>query len=507
MKNKKELRIFWLSIFAVLAALTVALASCADKPDAGGSENQGAQDAGGGEHEGDGETQAGIDKRQAVLDMYQNPGEDFGGHKFRIMLREEEYYNAKDMYTEEESGEPVNDAVYKRRMEVENMLNMNFAPLWVPYGSQPAAIKKSVLAQDGAYEAIITSFDYSYQAAKSGYFADLALIAGLDLSKPWWDQNIMQETSVMNKIYYATGDITVVDNDGTWLMMFNKDMQKSFGLPDIYEIVKNGEWTLDTLTELSKGVTLDLNGDGKIGKDDQVGMATTSDSIRSFFFSTGSRILRKDANDVPYFAFDSENVLANFEKIYEIFRGADNFVMLADDIGGWTVTQAAFLENRALFYAEVMFHLSSLRNMDTDFGVVPLPKANKEQADYCTNIHRYASAAASIPIGASDEDNRRAAVILEAMAYEGFKYLTPAYYDISLKTKYARDDDSSEMLDLILAGRSADLGYVGNLGGFLEAIVSDVVGKKAALASTIEKNLPKLNTELEKIIEIYENLP
>jgi len=93
------------------------------------------------------------------------------------------------------------------------------------------------------------------------------------------------------------------------------------------------------------------------------------------------------------------------------------------------------------------------------------------------------------------------------MAYVGFKYLTPAYYDISLKTKYARDDDSSEMLDLILAGRSADLGYVGNLGGFLEAIVSDVVGKKNALASTIEKNLPKLNTELEKIIDIYQDLP
>ena len=450
--------------------------------------------------------QSEIDKRQLVLDMYEVPEEDFGGYEFKVMLRDEEYYNAKDMYSEEESGEPINDAVYKRRMEIENMFNVVYSPAWVAYGSQTGSIKKSVLAQDGAYDAIVTSFEYSYQAAKSGYLVNLAGVDGINLTKPWWDQNILQETSIMNKIYYATGDITVVDNDGTWIMMFNKDLQKAFGLPDMYEIVKNGEWTLDKLVELSKGVTTDLDGDGQITKADQVGLSTTSDSIRSFFFSTGSRILRKDADDLPYFAFESENVITNFEKIYDIFRGGDDTVLLADDVGGWTVTQAAFLEDRALFYAEVMFHLSSLRNMDTDFGVIPLPKANKEQEGYFTNIHRYASAAVSIPMGGSDEDLKRTGTILEAMAYEGYKYLTPAYYDISLKTKYARDDASSEMLDLILAGRSADLGYVGNLGGFLESLVSDVVGRKNAFSSTIEKNMGKLNTEIDKIIAIYEEL-
>ena len=512
---KKKLWLFKLFLLVILTVcIIMAAAACADKSNPSNpsgnpqdTQQNNVTNENGGEQNTQEETTAVIDERQSVLDMYQNPNEDFNGYEFKMMLREEEYYNSKDMYAEEENGEPVNDAVYKRRMEVENMLNINFKPIWVPYGSQSSSIKKSVLAADGAYDAIVTSYEYSYQAAKSGYLVDLAGVKGIDLTKPWWDQNIMQETSLMHKIYYVTGDISVVDNDGTWLMMFNKDLQKKFGLPDIYEIVKNGDWTLDKLVELSKGVTLDINGDGKIDKDDQVGLATTSDSIRSFFFSTGSRILQKDADDIPYFAFESEHAVTNLEKIYQIFRGADNTVMLADDVGGWTVTQQAFLENRALFYAEVMFHLSSLRNMDTDFGVIPLPKANKEQTGYYTNIHRYASAAVSIPLGASDEDNKKVGTILEAMAYEGYKYLTPAYYDISLKTKYARDDASSEMLDLILAGRSADLGYIGNLGGFLESLVNDVVKRKDTFASTIETNLPKLNTDLEKIIAAYKDLP
>ena len=503
--------ILLLLIIATVCLPILFLSACAGKsnPDKNPNSQDNQQSSTAGEQQSatiaEPTTQA--DKRQTILDMYKNSNQDFGGYEFKMMLRDEQYYNSKDMYAEQETGDPINDAVYKRQTEIESMFNIKIKPMWVPYGSQSSSIKKSVLAKDGAYDSITTSYEYSYVAAQAGYLVNLAGVKGLDLSKPWWDQSILKETSIMNKIYYATGDITVVSNDGTWIMMFNKDLQKKYGLPDMYQLVKNGDWTLDKLVELCKGVTADLNGDGKITKDDQVGMATTSDSIRSFFFSTGSRVLAKDKNDIPVLAFQTDNVVTNFQKIFDIFRGPDNTVMLADDVGGWQVTQAAFLESRALFYAEVMFHLSSLRNMDTDFGVVPLPKANKEQTGYYTNIHRYASAAVSIPVGASDEDNAKTGAILEAMAYEGFKYLTPAYYDISLKTKYARDDESSEMLDIILSGRSADLGYVGNLGGFLEGIVGDVVKKKSEFASTIEKNLPKLNTALDKLITAYQALP
>ena len=40
----------------------------------------------------------------------------------------------------------------------------------------------------------------------------------------------------------------------------------------------------------------------------------------------------------------------------------------------------------------------------------------------------------------------------------------PAYYDVALTGKHIRDEDSAEMLDIILDGRVFDLGYIYNVG-------------------------------------------
>jgi ABC-type glycerol-3-phosphate transport system substrate-binding protein len=408
------------------------------------------------------------------------------------------------MYSEEETGDPVNDAVYRRTVEIDQQFNIKLTPVWVAYGSQVSSLRNSVLAGDSAHDVVMTSYERCYDAAVAGLFADLAAIPELDLSNPWWDQNLVNETSVMNKVYYASGDISIVVKDGTWAMMFNKELHKQYGLPDVYEIVKNGEWTLDKLAELSKGVTVDLNGDGKIDKDDQVGFSTTTDSVRSFIFSTGSRIIKKDADDMPHFVLDSESAITNLEKIYDLFRGPDEVSFMSTD---WQLSENMFNEGRALFYAEVMRKVTDLRAMDQDFGVLPLPKASSAQENHYTNIHKYASEAAAVPAGASVEEASRAGMVLEAMAYMGFKYMTPAYYDIALKSKYARDEESAEMLDIIFGGSSADLGYVGNIGNFLESLVSNVVRSNRAFASTIEANLDRINTQIDNLVEVFENLP
>jgi hypothetical protein len=495
-----------LSILTVAVVMTSFLSSCGDSSskdtsnnDVGGTTEPNTSD------ENSAETTE-LSEREQKLAQYTMPNDDFNGYEFKMILREETYYNSEDFYVEEENGDTTNDATYRRNAEIEEMLNIKIIPVWVAYASQPQFITQTVLAGDNAGDAVVTSFRYSFDAAKSGYLVDLAKMPGIDLSMPWWDQNLMSETSVMNKIYYVTGDITVVDNDGTWIMMFNKPMHEDYGLPDLYEIVKNGEWTIDKFTEFCKGVTQDLNGDGKVTLADKAGLATSGDSIRSMFFSTGSRMIQKDGEDIPYFALQNDNVILNLEKIYEIFRGSEPMVILTDDGGSWQTTQAAFVENRALFYAEVMFHLESIRAMETDFGIIPLPKASVTQEKYYTNIHSYASAAVSVLVGHTDEENRRTGIILEAFGYEGLKYLTPAYYEISLKTKFARDNDSSEMLDLILSGLSADLGYVGAIGGFIDTLVSDVVGRRNAFASSIEKVTAKVDTELAKLIDVYAEL-
>ena len=452
------------------------------------------------------------DPRQANLDLYAYPTEDYNNYEFKVLIRgQADEWDSQDISAEEDSADPVQSAVYKRNLEIEEKFNIKITGLWVLQANQLSSLKKAVMAGDNAYDATMIDLADASNATKQGLLENLADTSGIDLTKPWWDQSIMKETSVMNKIYFATGDISIAEKEGTWSMMFNKQIAKDYGLPDIYGLVKSGQWTIDKFAELGKGVTKDLNGDGVIGYQDQVAFATTIDSVQGLFYSTGLRIVTKDSNDLPVFALQGDAVMTNLNKIYDIFRGPDNLTMLAADYPNTSygatnyVAQGAFEENRALFYGEVMQCVKRIRQMDTEFGIIPLPKADVNQQVYSTYVHTWPSSTIEIPRGNPDLD--KTSTIIEALAYGAYKYMTPAFYDVALKTKYARDDESSEMLDIIFAGRSADLGYVDSYGGFISSLQSNIQSKKNDFTSLIDKLSAKIQTDIDKAIEKYQALP
>ena len=63
-----------------------------------------------------------------------------------------------------------------------------------------------------------------------------------------------------------------------------------------------------------------------------------------------------------------------------------------------------------------------------------------------------------IPITVSDVE--RTGAITEALCAISSREVIPAFYEKSLKSKYARDEESEEMIDIIRASRVYDIGYV-----------------------------------------------
>ena len=51
-------------------------------------------------------------------------------------------------------------------------------------------------------------------------------------------------------------------------------------------------------------------------------------------------------------------------------------------------------------------------------------------------------------------------IITEALASESYKNVIPVFYDVALKTKSARDEESSAMIDLIRDTLTFDFGYI-----------------------------------------------
>ena len=94
--------------------------------------------------------------------------------------------------------------------------------------------------------------------------------------------------------------------------------------------------------------------------------------------------------------------------------------------------------------------------MNVDFGILPYPKLDENQSEYSTHIGN-SSPILTLPI--TNNDFERTSLILEAMAITSYNIVRPAYYDVALKVKMSRDEDSADMLDIILDSSTYDLSY------------------------------------------------
>ncbi len=89
------------------------------------------------------------------------------------------------------------------------------------------------------------------------------------------------------------------------------------------------------------------------------------------------------------------------------------------------------------------------------------------------------------------------------MAIESYITVTPAYYEIALERKYTRDEESSEMVDIILANRVYDIGMVYSTIGIGRIFEEQAVKKNADFASVYAKKEKSSKKKLELIVEAF----
>jgi hypothetical protein len=150
---------------------------------------------------------------------------------------------------------------------------------------------------------------------------------------------------------------------------------------------------------------------------------------------------------------------------------------------------------------------SDVRNMEQQYGIVPMPKYNTAQAEYGTLMHDQFTVFA-IPASAASEKLELIGATMEVMASESLRLVKPAYYEIALKRKYMSDPVAWDMLDLTFARVIVDAGVVyGEALGYphhdLRSIIqgkkNTVASKYGKMGSKITKQLSKLTSKLDKL--------
>ena len=485
-------KIICLSVFLVTLFFAF---SCGEKADAenpgGTAENTGAEKA--------------EPEKEAKKELPDVPDSDFGGYKFNIYSKGPVFneWASQDIGAAEETGEPINDAVYRRNRYIEGKYNVEIVEVPSANGDMVAAVKKAVSAGDDIYDAAVPNMYNQATLAAGGNLTDLKLVPYLDLSKRWWDQKANIDLTINNKLFFTVGDLFIMDNDATWLVIFNKELIKNLALEDPYDIVRNGKWSFDKLLDMCKGVSKDLNGDGVMDRNDFYGNVSQGENMTAYYLAAGEKYIQKDSADMPFTEMDTERSLSVIEKIYDLMYDntvSYNYWDFINEPEPFKITQAMFENNQAVFKITALQLVIRMRNMETNFGIIPMPKYELSQKDYAHYVHPTASA---LSIPATSQNLERTGIILEALAAESYYTVRPAYYEISINGKFLRDEESIEMLDIILDSRVYELAGMYGWGG-LGSVLEDMYRpKKRDFVSTYEKKKDSYKKAIDKTTESF----
>ena len=408
----------------------------------------------------------------------------------------------RDVLAEEQNGETINDAVYIRNMAVMDMFNFVIAEQKYPGpGEMLSPLQKSIKSGDGQFDAAYVRFASHLNSLATGNLLfDLKRMANMDLDRPWWDQNCVSMTSIAGKLFAVTGDIEILDKGAINAFVFNKQLQSDYQIEDFYGLVKTGKWTLGKMLEISKQISSDLNGDGKMDENDRYGLFYYRDSLPAFLSGAGEYMARKDENDLPYMSFNSEKVYNALDSIYEVIYDenvAFHTMRAFGDAGFIIEGNKMFQNNQGLLRYIRMMEIEGLRGMETDFGILPFPKYDENQSNYLSLVNSIICPGLAVPVTADPEVS---GAVLEAMAYESRYTLLPAYYDVMLKTKVSRDSDSEEMLTIIFGNTTYDLGGIYAFGGIDNELMYHTMDLKRTMASFYEKNEAKAEKDIDKLV-------
>ena len=500
MKNTKRMMAFILAIF-----LLIPLVSCTDSETTSAGQDQSTNSA----------SDTSAQESRYVADV---PETDFNNEftvTFLIRNHEHGIFETWDFDQHEKNSDIINDSLEARNNFIEEKYKVKLESYAVGGerngGQMLTAIREEALSEQGVFDVVYSSLYDAITLASEGAFYDLSELPYIDLEAPWWDDKALENLSLANRTFYAIGDISIQINDTLPVILFNKQMVKDGGLENPYELVKSGNWTLDKFAEMAKGVYKD-NGDSVIDIKDTFGIGGQNDTMYNLFYNTGGRAFELNNSGSPQLSFMNDKNVSAFTKIYNIMNDKQMF-MSANyyvNVPGFKESPVeyivdAFTTGRMLFYAEGMLHIPEMRDSQVEFGLLPLPKYDKDQKDYYHLLGAWGATVVAIP--RSNKDEKNTALIVEALSAESKNTLAKAYYEKILRYRNTRDNESEAMLDIILSTKSIDMGFAYRWGNLPEILVSMLNMSEPSFASMYQSREDVAKSEMQRAIETFSNLP
>lgn len=442
----------------------------------------------------------------AVEETYDFGTLDLGGEDFTILNAQEirELYNILDV--EEPTGDLLDDAVWKRNNLIEEKYNINIVE---EHNSDPNGhLRSTVLAGEDLYNASYTLTNTLGSMILDGMFHDLKDGEGFQFDQPWWDHAVMDGAAIGEdeSLYFISSNMNLYAFEGTWCMYFNKRMCNDLQLDTPYALVEEGKWTLDRLYEYTS-VGANLNGEMDWSWNQEAksvyGFSSMTDFILQMYTSCEQKVIDIEGGE-PVLRAGTDRFYTVTDKLVRVFgeKGTSHFC--DNNRGTGNHYENIFAASRAFFIgAEIKGGDGGGRfaDMTDDYGIVPMPKFDEAQEEYISPVALWAYFM-TVPITHTELDT--SSKILDAMSYVSYRDIVPVYYDIVLQVKNIRDEETSDMLDIISSTRTYLTAYAFGWGANLRSDINNMLRKgENNAASIVAKHESAIAKEFADALNTY----
>ncbi|MBR5445334.1 MAG: hypothetical protein IKV57_04385 [Clostridia bacterium] len=428
------------------------------------------------------------------------PDKDFGGKEYVICNQQVKQY---EIYSEELTGEACNDSVFHRNVEIEERFNTKIGALVNEFPED--ILKEAAMSGDAAFT-IAGYVDYkAYVPIAAGAVLNWNDIPYVDQEKPWHNKLANDPSTINGKLFAINSDLSISSLQYTYAIFVNYKLSTDYGYApeDLYKIVFDGKWTLDTFTEIVKDLWVDTNGNGKHDSDDVHGYSmypncTTSDVWLAALDLPVATINKDGTYTVDFFCEKTVSALEKTLALHTagdgVFLGASEWRRIPVDFGNGKIMMTQ------MYFGETT---ESLKDMEDTYGILPMPKYDESQKTYLTNAWDQFTVF-SVPVSADDLEF--VGMIYEALSAETWRTVFPAYYDTALKSRYSSDPEVAEIVDMIMEGRQFEFSF--QFGEDLQNLPylfrKTLAAKSTDIASQYEKIESKLNESIKKMYSYYE---
>lgn len=429
---------------------------------------------------------------------------DYKGHEFRI-LGETQSAGSDYFDAEEETGDVINDNVYRRNRAVEDMYNIKLAFDLVEWKEGDDRIHDLVMAGDNSFDLFTCTHLYLGSLLVEGFFVDWRDVPGIDFDAPCYVQDANETYSIGDSRPLLFGDFMETNVMRCWNFLFNKRLVDEYKIENPYTVVDEGRWTIDYLIKTTRDIAADVDGNATMDEMDMYGFATDKlATLDGFTRSLGMTAIKKDNNNLPVLDYWKESTVTAYEKLYTLYHECAGTWVDPNSLGH---IETMFAEGRAVFASTRLDFVmkDAMRDMEDDYGVLPYPKL-EESGEYATYLSGTFSAQ-MIGVTQPEADWERTGTITHALNVLSHEYVIPAIYDVTLKTKTTRDEDSARMMDMIFANRRFSFDSVDEMGFMLSPVksVRALIGsqKSKDIASYYAANETQAKEWIQNMIDAY----